>query len=104
MVSQSRVLARAPSSPTKISAILAVALALNDLADTCESRGRQLMRALRNDFVTSRIARLKGQKQREYATAQWAWLNDLGPMPNPKQFEIGRREAHTARIMLATLK
>jgi hypothetical protein len=58
----------------------------------------------KKDFVTSRIARLKGQNQRDYATAQWAWLNGLGPMPDPKQFEIGHREAQAALIMLASLK
>ena len=60
--------------------------------------------AFKKDFVTSRIARLKGQNQRDYATAQWAWLNGLGPIPDPKQFEIGHREAQAALIMLASLK
>jgi hypothetical protein len=59
--------------------------------------------AFKKDFVTSRIARLKGQNQRDYATAQWAWLNGLGPIPDPKQFEIGRREAQAALIVLASL-
>jgi hypothetical protein len=57
-----------------------------------------------NEFVTNYIENLATPGERAYAKAHWAFLQELGPMPQLRDYDIKDSAGLAIRIKLATFK
>ena len=54
-----------------------------------------------NEYIEAWINELKTPGERAYAKSQWAFLQELGPLPDPKDYNLSADSAQAIRIKLA---
>ena len=54
-----------------------------------------------DEVITAWIEQLGTQSERAYARSQWAFLEECGPRPDPKDYNLSADSAQAIRIKLA---
>jgi len=58
-----------------------------------------------NEYVEAWINGLRTPGERAYARSQWAFLQELGPRPDPKDYgDLTANAAEAVRVKLASMR